>query len=448
MPVQMPGKNVQLRCRPLLPSRTAAKLPAIRIENGENQVPNPHPVLKGLCGCAAAVLLLMAAGARAAGPAPLYHSAGDCAGFPRLPMSSVAGTCVGLVAEHLGFARGVTALGDEVYVADMGGWHKNRGRILRLARNGRGKPEVVLSGLNLPNAIVPGPGGSLYVGLSGKIIRFDPKAADPAHSVQDVVVNLPESGRHPLAALLVAADGSLWVNVGSGTDHCEQESGAAPDPAQPCAETQGAPPRGSILHLTPGAQPVDAQTLKPYASGLRNSMALALLPDGRLLAASNARDYINRADPSLSDEQLPHEPLSLLQAGADYGWPYCYDEQRPSPEYPKADCSTRHKPDLLLPAHAAPLGMLLYRGKALPGLDGRLLIGFHGYRANGHRLVSVALGADGRPSGQPQEIVYDWDYAAGVHPQGAPVGLWQLDDGSVLITEDHNGTLLRLAPGG
>jgi glucose/arabinose dehydrogenase len=399
-----------------------------------------------LRGAAAAWLLGLAVTAQAAAPAPLYHSAGDCGGFPRLPLSSAAGTCVGLVAEHLGFARGVAAVGADVYVADMGGWHKDRGRILRLGQNGRGKPQVLLSGLNLPNALAPAPDGTLYIGLSGKIVRFDPKAADPARSLRDVLVNLPQTGRHPLAALVVAADGSLYVNVGSATDHCEKADGSAPDPAQPCPETQETPPRGSILHLTPGAQPLDAQTLKPYATGLRNSMALALLPGGRLLTVNNARDYINRGDPNLSDELLPHEPADLVEAGADYGWPYCYDQGQASPEYPGYDCAGKHKPDLLLPAHAAPLGMLLYHGQALPGLDGHLLIGFHGYRANGHRLVSLALDAAGKPSGVPQQVIGGWDYAQGNHPQGAPVGLWQLDDGSVLITEDHNGTLLRLAP--
>ena len=60
-------------------------------------------------------------------------------------------------------------------------------------------------------------------------------------------------------------------------------------------------------------------------------------------------------------------------------------------------------------------------------------------------MVSLGLNGD-QPLGPPQAIVSGWNYAEGVQPQGAPVGLWELDDGSVLISEDHNGTLLRLAP--
>ncbi len=378
-------------------------------------------------------------------PAGQYGTRGDCDGFPGVDLKGAPGLCVGLVAAHLGFVRGVAAIGADVYVVDMGGWHRNRGRILRLGAHGHAKPQVLIAGLDQPNGLVSGPDDTLYVGVLGKIVRFDPRAADPSATVKDVVVGLPGTGRHPLTAMATASDGSLFVNLGSATDHCEGAAGAAPDPAQPCPETVAAPPRGSILHLTPGAAPVDARNLKPYAVGLRNSMALLVLPSGQLVVANNARDYINRADPALSDEELPHEPLDWVEAGADYGWPYCYDNKLSSPEYPKFDCSSRRAPTLLLPAHAAPLGMLLYHGAALAGLDRHLLIAYHGYRAKGHRIVGLALDGQGRPLGQPEDVVSGWDYAEGQHPQGAPVSLWQQDDGSVLISEDHNGTLLRLA---
>lgn len=391
-------------------------------------------------GCAA---IIGVAGIARAGEA--YVAAGECDGFPRVSLESPSGTCVGLVAAHLGFARGVAAIGADVYVVDMGGWHKGRGRLLRLGDHGKAAPVALINGLDEPNALTPGPGRTLYVGMLGKVIQVDPVAADAAASTRDIVTGLPANGRHPLAALAVAPDGSLFVNVGSATDHCERDDGSPPDPAKYCPETIGSAPRAVILHVTPGEAPIDARQVTPFARGLRNSMALAVLPSGALIAAVNARDAIDQADPSLSDEDLPHDTFDRIEEAADYGWPYCWDENRSSPEYPHFNCAAKRKPTMFLPAHAAPLGMIVYRGKMLPGIDGKAIIGLHGYRSQGHRLVALPIDAQGNPSGPIEDLISGWDAKKGDHPQGAPVGLFELPDGSILITEDHNGTLLRLS---
>jgi glucose/arabinose dehydrogenase len=380
-----------------------------------------------------------------AGKGKTYRTEGDCDGFPAVSLRVAAPLCVGLVADKLGNARGVAAIERDVFVVDMGGWGSRHGRLLKLADGGRRAPVVVLGDLDQPNAVVRGPGRTLYLGVTGQVLQVDPYAASPLQGVRVVVTGLPTTGRHPVPSLAVGADGALFVNVGSATDNCHPAGGRLPDPQAPCPETQESPPRGAILRFPARATPWNAGEQAPYARGLRNSMALAILPDGRLAAAVNSRDAINHVAPSLSDVELPHETLVAVRAGGDYGWPYCYDRQLPSPEYPAFDCGTRLAPDVLLPAHAAPLGMLLYAGDRLPGLKGRLVIGYHGYRASGHRLVTVGLDASGKPAGQPTELVTGWDEVAGDHPQGSPVGLAQLADGSILIAEDHSGTLLRLA---
>lgn len=378
--------------------------------------------------------------------AQAYRTQGMCDGYPGVALETPPNLCVGLVADHLGFPRGVADDADAIYVADMGGWRKGHGRVLRLDKKDPGGRAVLLKGLDEPNALVPGPDGMLYVGVLGRVIRFDPHAADPAATLRDVVVGLPDTGRHPLTAIAVAADGALFLNVGSKTDNCETDSGGAPDPNAPCPETAETPPRGSIIHVVP--QPsgaVDAATAKVVARGLRNSLGLAIRPGGQLIAAVNARDAIDTRDPTLSDDKLPHDTLDWIETGADYGWPYCFDDKRPAPEYPHRDCSAIRAPDLLLPPHAAPLGLLYYAGTRLPDLTGRLVIPFHGYREGGHRIVSLALDADGRPEGRPADLVWGWDKVPGSHPKGAPVALATMRDGSILITEDVNDTLLRLS---
>ncbi len=375
--------------------------------------------------------------------AEAYRTNGQCDGFPAVMLQTPPGLCVGLVADHLGFVRGVAAAGDAIYLVDMGGWRRGRGRLLRLDHGGHDAPKVLLTGLDEPNALAMTPDGTLYAGLLGRIVRV--VLSGPAPVLQDVLTGLPSTGRHPLPALAAAADGSLYVNVGSATDHCEDPAGKPPNPSVPCPERAAAPPRASIVRFMPGPAPLSWAEAEPVAFGLRNSMALAALPGGALLAAVNARDWINRADPALPDADLPHDTFHVVASGGDYGWPYCFDMQRPSPEYPGHDCSAVAKPALLLPPHAAPLGLLLYRGEALPGLDGRLVLPYHGYRARGHRVMSLAVGDDGQPLGEPAPLIQGWDGVKGRTPQGAPVAVAEAPDGSVLITEDHNGTLLRLS---
>jgi glucose/arabinose dehydrogenase len=388
--------------------------------------------------------LLVAIAAFAETGARSYATAGDCDGFPAVSLTTAQGLCVGLVADGLGHARGVAIIDADVFVVDMAAWESHKGRLLKLSNGGRHAPEVVLHDLWQPNAVVRGPGRTLYVGITGQVLQVDPYAADPAGSARVVVDGLPTTGRHPVPSLAVGADGALFVNVGSATDNC-RVGGKLPDPKTACPETQESPPRGAMLRFPARDTTWHAGEQPPYARGLRNSMAMAVLPDGRLAVAVNSRDGINRASPALADATLPHELLTVVQPGGDYGWPYCYDLRMPSPEYAGFDCTAKLGPDMLLPAHAAPLGMLFYRGDKLAGLEGKLVIGYHGYRQTGHRLVAVALGKDGRPAGTPTELVTDWEQRDGSHPQGSPVGIVEASDGSVYIAEDHSGALLRLA---
>ena len=54
------------------------------------------------------------------------------------------------------------------------------------------------------------------------------------------------------------------------------------------------------------------------------------------------------------------------------------------------------------------------------------------------------MDAGGTPTGNLIELISGWDSRPGANPLGAPVGVTIADDGSIFITEDRNGTLLRL----
>jgi glucose/arabinose dehydrogenase len=375
-----------------------------------------------------------------------YRTAGVCDGVPKVALKTPVGICVGLVAEKLGFPRGLALVGSDVYLVDLASRTPGRGRILRLPKFGRGAPEIVLAGLNQPNGIAALPDGTLYVGEVGQIIRFDPKAPNPRATVQLVVTGLPQDGRHNLTAFTLAPDGALFLNVGSRSDNCELPNGKSPNPAAPCPEFASRPPRGTIIRIDPTtSRPVNAANVPVFARGISNAMGFAFLPDGRLVAASNGRDNIDSADPRLSDAALPHDTLLLIERGANYGWPYCFDANRPSPEYPRFNCALMRAPTLLLPPHAAPLSMIRYTGTRLKSLTGKLILGYHGYRALGHRIVALPMSTDGLQHGPEENIVSGWTTLAGVRPQGFPSALLQLPDGSILVAEDQNRTLLRIS---
>jgi glucose/arabinose dehydrogenase len=390
-----------------------------------------------------------------------YVTEGQCGGLPRLTVTTAPGICVGVVASGFKFPRGILPLGNgDLLVADMGGWSANRGSLWLLKKStNQYARQRLLDKLDRPHGLALGPDGRVYLGLVGRVVSFDP--ADPQGSLRDVIGGassvpaLPATGRHPLVNMVFGKDGALYVNSGSASDNCEGAKHKDPDPNKPCAEAEGEAPRGAIRRYEMRWPEGNVVSWKAYASGLRNSMALAVHPmSGVLLQGENARDNIHRHIPGMeSDEGLPHDELNVIEEGARYGWPYCYDDGKPSPEYSNARCADYRAPLVLLPAHAAPLGMTYYSSSLLPlayraapqGNPGALIVGYHGYRANGHRVVAFQVDARGLPNGQRSELVSGWDAADG-RAMGAPTDVKVGADGAIYITEDRNGTVLRIAP--
>ena len=88
--------------------------------------------------------------------------------------------------------------------------------------------------------------------------------------------------------------------------------------------------------------------------------------------------------------------------------------------------------------------MTYYSASLLPQLRGKLIVGYHGYRRAGHRVVAFDVDADGRPQGSGPELVAGWDADEG-RPMGAPTDVKVGADGAIYVTEDRNGTVLRIA---
>jgi glucose/arabinose dehydrogenase len=418
-----------------------------------------------------------------------YTTAGTCDGLPRLAnLKTPPGVCVGIVANGFTFARGIAQLetGDLI-LAEMGGWAKDRGGVWLLRKKSDGKTwdkTKLNSQIDKPSGVAIGPDGLPYIGTPDAIYRFDPYAAtlksDPSQKLAKtgplagpdaykqpklelVVKNLPgdiqpngESGaRHPLKKFIFDKSDpwTIFVNVGSASDVCEQGQGARPPSGfpMPCPEAEGDDARGGIRKYTLDGPNHTATTFTMIAHGLRNSMALAMHPTSHVLVqGENSRDSINKLDASLTDQEgdLPHEELNVIEEGAHYGWPYCIDNGTPNPEYRgRVDCSNYKNPALILPGHVSPLGMAFYTGAMFPAAyRNNLVVTFHGYREYGHRLMLVPVDERGVPgAGEPLDIIRGWEKSAdGKDPQGAPVDVLVAKDGSLFVTEDKNGDVLRV----
>ena len=425
-------------------------------------------------------LALLSGRAEAASVRPGFRPvAGQtCGGYPKLAIGMAKGTCAGLVfgpppqglkpsKRVLHLPRNLLPLpGGDMLVVDLGSWEAGRGSVWRLRATPGSMPELLrlLNGLDLPHAIAIGPDGGVYLGEMNRIIRFDPNAADPAASIEVVVAGLPRNrlheDRHPLSSFLFDADGDLLVNVGAPSDQCPPAPGA---PLQPCPEVEGDRPAAAIWRYAYlGGGKWDSNPAV-FVTGLRNSLALVRHRSGALFQAENSID--------VPDRFFPYEEVNRLEAGRNYGWPYCVNMTTPAPAWAGKgafDCQGPGlaRPSLLLPPHAAPIAMLYYDGAMFPELYGRLIVTFHGYRSTGGRIVAYAVDARGapKPDRKPRfaaaggarpftegpaatglDLTPGWSALANVRPMGAPAGLAVASDGALWLADDRNGAIIRIA---
>jgi glucose/arabinose dehydrogenase len=312
---------------------------------------------------------------------------------------------------------------------------------------GRVEAKVLLQGLDRPSGLVRGRDGRIYVGEAGRIWRATVPPLGQAPTPEVLLDGLPSDGAHPLKELAVAPDApdshaqTLYVNMGSVTDACRGDDQRQPVPCPERSAFKGKP-RGAVWKLTladgkTGTAAV--QRFEPFAVGLRNSVALAVLPDGP--AAGSVWQGENGIDYTSPKE--PPEELNRLREGADHGWPYCVGNRQAARGYEKRfDCAITQAPHMLWPAHVAPLQLL-----ATPAdspFKGQLLVAWHGPGAGGQRVVGFARDAQGLPGGKPIDWLGGWGELKGQRPRGRPTGLALDHADRLLVVEDFNRTLLML----
>ena len=149
--------------------------------------------------------------------------------------------------------------------------------------------------------------------------------------------------------------------------------------------------------------------------------------------------------------------VTRVRAGAFYGWPWYYLGGHEDPRLRGARPDLAGKatvPDVLLQAHSAALGIAFYEaGAGAPaafpaGYAGDAFVALHGSwnrsTRTGYKLVRVRM-KDGAASGGYEDfmtgfVVSDRDVT------GRPVGVAVASDGALLVSEDGNGVVYRIAP--
>jgi len=285
---------------------------------------------------------------------------------------------------------------------------------------------TVLSGLNEPHGLAFYE-GKLYVAENDKVRRYDWDEANLRVSNPKRLADLPSGGGHSTRTLLFHG-GKMYVSAGSSCNVCIEKDSR----------------RAAVMEFNP-----DGSGQKIFAKGLRNAVGLAVNPKtDTVWATVNGRDL-------LGDDLPPEVIVDLGKDGGDFGWPYCYGDRVPDPNFTKPGddrCKNVARPKVQMQAHSAPLGLAFYEGSEFPAeYRNNLFVAFHGSWnrsvPTGYKVVRVKLDDQGQPQGGAEDFITGW-LAPGETKRGRwmgrPVGIVFGGDGAMYLSDDAAGVIYRI----
>ena len=294
--------------------------------------------------------------------------------------------------------------------------------------------------------------GYLYVGNNDAVVRFEYVPGQlRAEGSPEHVVDLPVSSD----ALDTDTAERLGIDLARtrGFNHWTRNLIFGPDGRKMYVAV------GSATNAMPGTDPrraaineynADGSGHRVFAGGLRNPVPLALYPgSGTLWTAVHERDH-------LGDDLAPDYVTSVVDGGF-YGWPYAYIGPNPEPILNGARMDLVERtivPDVLLPAHAAPMGLAFYTGDRFPeAYRNSAFVALHGsinrLDLKGYSLVRIPF-ENGRPTGPPEDFLTGFIVSDEEDKEvwGRPVDVLQSADGSLLVSDDAGGRIFRIWYGG
>ena len=338
----------------------------------------------------------------------------------------------------------------DIFVSESGGGHivvlRPAGDSTAVARK-----ETFATGLNRPFGIAFYPADNpqwVYVANTDFVVRFPYKSSDMKASgkAEVVVPKLPANKGHWTRDVVFSNDGTrMFVSVGSGSNVADTMGKLDPEALKkwqqekPLGATWGdETDRADVLVFDP-----QGKNQKVYATGIRNCVGMAVNPTtGDVWCSTNERD-------ALGDNLVP-DHITRVKAGAYYGWPWYYIGANEDPRLKGARPDLKDKitvPDILIQPHSASLQMMFYTSDQFPPeYKGNVFAALHGSwnRATrtGYKIVRGIV-KDGIPTGEYEDFVVGF-VVDDASVWGRPVGVAQLKDGSLIFSEDGNGTIWRV----
>lgn len=312
--------------------------------------------------------------------------------------------------------------------------------------------------------------GYIYHDVTTAIVRYplrsgDLRPAGDSSGGEVVVGGMPAQPGHSSKSFVIASDGSLFTNIGSPSNACQQRDRQKESPGiDPCPQLDT---RGGIWKFAADRLNQAPTPASRYATGIRNTVAITLRPGSdEIWLMQHGRDQLAENWPATfsaaQGAELPAEILINLKRGDNYGWPYCYWDptQRAhilAPEYggdgrTSGRCGSMSRPVAAFPAHWAPNDMLFYTGSMLPARyrDGVFLV-FHGSwnrpagQQGGFKVVFAPTAGWRSPAAF--EVFADGFAGAPADRSSAahrPTGIAQGIRGELYVSDDIGGRIYRI----
>ncbi|MCF8234253.1 MAG: PQQ-dependent sugar dehydrogenase [Bacteroidales bacterium] len=280
---------------------------------------------------------------------------------------------------------------------------------------------VIDEGLNMP-AGLDYYKGDLYVSSLSEILKYPNilnKLADPPEA-ELVYGDYPTDTWHGWKFIKFGPDGKLYVPVGAPCNVCLEEN----------------PVFASITRIDQ-----DGSNMEIVAHGIRNTVGFDWNPEtGDLWFTDNGRDY-------MGDNLPPDELNRLTETGQHFGFPFVHGNDIHDLEFwdQRPENFSWIKPQVNLKAHVAALGMRFYTATLFPEkYRGGIFFAEHGSwnRSSkiGYRVMFVPV-----ENNQAQGLeVFASGWLQGEEAWGRPVDVVVMPDGSLLVSDDMDGTIYRI----